>query len=330
MLLDLALSGTASHVETVVRAVRRRTTPPADTTARRGLTWHHDVDGSLVVRGRFTPEDGAVLIAAIESRLPAPAPSPSSDAAPPKDLDQRGLEQEPGAAVDRLAARRADALLEVARQHDDATGPVVARGAAQVVVHVDIGTGTARVAGGPELPERTVERLACDARAQILLDDRVTNRLYLGRSRRLATPAQIAALTARDTADDGGCRFPGCGRTRHLHAHHVRHWLRGGTTDIDNLILLCGHHHRLVHEHGYRIRLRENGRWEVRRSDGGAVAPSGEPLTGSAEALVELNTRAGLEIDRSTLTPDWYGDRLDPEPILDALLPPRTSASAAA
>ncbi|MEQ3552357.1 DUF222 domain-containing protein [Pseudonocardia nematodicida] len=331
VLLNLALSGTASHVETVVRAVRRRTAPPSELAARRSLSWHHDTDGSLVLRGRFTPEEGAVLIAAIDALLPAPVPTRHSDAGRPADLDEQIVEREPGPAVDRTAARRADALLDLVRDTDEETeGPVVARGAVEVVVHLDVGTGTARLADGPEIPTPTAERLACDARVRVLLDDRARNRLYLGRRRRLATPAQIAALTARDCADGGGCRFPGCDRTRHLHAHHVRPWLRGGPTDIDNLILLCSHHHRVVHDHGYLILIGDSGGWDVRRPDGSPVPRAGEPLTGLSDGVVEINTRAGLRLGRTSLTPDWYGDRLDPEPILDALLPPRVAHRAAA
>ncbi|MBC3193833.1 hypothetical protein H7X46_22485 [Pseudonocardia sp. C8] len=56
---------------------------------------------------------------------------------------------------------------------------------------------------------------------------------------------------------------------------------------------------------------------------------TGRPLTGDAGQMVESNTQAGLRIDRTTLTPAWYGDPLDPAPILDALLPPgRTTAAA--
>ncbi len=73
------------------------------------------------------------------------------------------------------------------------------------------------------------------------------------------------------------------------------------------------------HDHGYRIRWR-SGRWEFRRPDGTAI-PTTAALSGNTESLIEINTRARLRIDRSTLTPDWDGDRLDPEPILDALLP---------
>jgi hypothetical protein len=83
----------------------------------------------------------------------------------------------------------------------------------------------------------------------------------------------------------------------------------------------------VIHDLGYRIRrLRE--RWEFLRPDGSAIPDIAAPLTGNAESLIEMNTRARLRIDRNTLTPDWYGDRLDPEPILDALLPRRVTTAA--
>jgi hypothetical protein len=157
----------------------------------------------------------------------------------------------------------------------------------------------------------------------LLLSDRRSNRLYLGRSRRLATPAQIAALTVRD---GDGCQFPGCTHTRHLHAHHVVHWLFGGRTDVDNLILVCSYHHQFIHDHGYRIQWL-SGRWEFRRPDGTPIPSTAAALTGNSEELIEMHTRARLRIDRSTLTPDWDGDRMDPEPILDALLPRRVKAA---
>lgn len=52
---------------------------------------------------------------------------------------------------------------------------------------------------------------------------------------------------------DRSCRFPGCGARRHLHAHHVRHWADGGRTDVANLVLVCGYHHRFVHERGWQV-----------------------------------------------------------------------------
>jgi hypothetical protein len=327
VLLNLALSGTAGHVETVVRAVRRRHTPPADTAARRSLSWQWDDDGSLILRGRFTPDDGAALIAAVEALVPPRTPTTHPVPPAPEDLEERAREQQPGPAVDRVAARRADALVTLvnAGTHPEGEdGPVVERSDAQVIVHLDATTGAARLAGGPEIPTSTAERLACDARVQLLLSDRRGNRMYLGRNRRLATPAQIAALTVRD---GDGCQFPGCTHTRHLHAHHVRPWLSGGRTDIDNLILICSHHHKLIHDLGYRIH-RLLGRWQFLRPDGSPIPTVAAPLTGNTESLIEMNTRARLRIDRTTLTPDWDGDRLDPEPILDALLPRRVKTAA--
>jgi hypothetical protein len=117
------------------------------------------------------------------------------------------------------------------------------------------------------LPASTAERLACDAQVQLLLSDTRTNRLYLGRTRRLATPAQIAALTVRD---GGRCQFAGCSHTRHLQAHHARPWWAGGPTDLDNLILLCSFHHGLIHDQGYRIRW-TGDRWQTQRPDGTEV-----------------------------------------------------------
>jgi uncharacterized protein DUF222/HNH endonuclease len=323
VLLNLALCGTASHVETVVRAVRRRHTPPADTAARRSLTWHWDEDGSLVVRCRFTPDEGAAFIAAVDALVPPRTSISHPVPAAPDDLTERAREREPGPAVDRMAARRADALLILINTATNEES-VVDRGNAQVIVHLDATTGAARLQGGPEIPHATAERLACDARVQILLNDRKSNRLYLGRNRRLATPAQIAALTVRD---GDGCQFPGCTHTHHLHAHHVRHWLHGGRTDIDNLILICSFHHQVIHDHDYLI-LWLAGRWQFRRPDSTPIPTSGAPLTGNTETLIEMHTRARLRIDHTTLTPDWDGDRLDPEPILDALLPRRIKTAA--
>jgi hypothetical protein len=72
-----------------------------------------------------------------------------------------------------------------------------------------------------------------------------TQPLEVGRASRVVQPAQRTALAVRD----GGCVFPDC--TRPLawcEAHHLRHWLHGGPTDLANLALLCRTHHRAVHE----------------------------------------------------------------------------------
>src|SRR5262245_40659258 len=114
--------------------------------------------------------------------------------------------------------------------------------------------------------------------------------MYLGRSRRLATPAQIAALAVREGE---GCQVPGCPTPPHPHPTPVVPWWFGGRTDIDNLILICSFHHQLLHDHGYRIQ-RLPGRWEFRRPDGSPIPAVAAPLTGNTESLIEMHTRARL------------------------------------
>jgi hypothetical protein len=80
--------------------------------------------------------------------------------------------------------------------------------------------------------------------------------LEVGRATRVIAPAQRTALTVRD----GGCRFPGCDRpVAWCDAHHLRHWLHGGPTDLENLVLLCHAHHHAVHEGGWRLHRHPDG-----------------------------------------------------------------------
>ncbi|MGH3585425.1 MAG: DUF222 domain-containing protein, partial [Pseudonocardia sp.] len=89
VLLNIALSGTASHLESVVRAVRRQHTPPGRAAARRSLSWRWDEDGSLVVNARLAPEEGAALIAQLDALVQPRAPITHPTDQPPEDLDER-------------------------------------------------------------------------------------------------------------------------------------------------------------------------------------------------------------------------------------------------
>ena len=70
-----------------------------------------------------------------------------------------------------------------------------------------------------------------------------------GRATRTISRRLRRALEHRDHC----CVVPGCGATRGLHAHHLRHWEDGGPTDLDNLVLLCPYHHRLHHRGGITL-----------------------------------------------------------------------------
>jgi hypothetical protein len=81
--------------------------------------------------------------------------------------------------------------------------------------------------------------------------------LEVGRATRTVSRAQRTALVVRD----GGCGFPGCDRPQSwCEAHHLRHWLHGGPTDLANLVLLCRAHHRAVHEGGWQLHRDTDGR----------------------------------------------------------------------
>jgi hypothetical protein len=167
--------------------------------------------------------------------------------------------------------RMADALVEVCIEDgaggggaSDAAGAGAAGaagsagGAVQnrptVVVHADMtflagGPGGAELdVLGPLAPE-VARRLACDAKVIVSADNAEGRSLDQGRARRSPTDAQRLEIRRRDK----GCRFPGCTHTEFTAAHHIEHWVNGGTTDMANLVELCDQHHRAVHEMGWKM-----------------------------------------------------------------------------
>ncbi len=98
--------------------------------------------------------------------------------------------------------------------------------------------------GGVIHPE-TARRIACDAGIVRIIMDGESQVLDVGRRTRTISPALRRALVARD----GGCGWSGCERpARWCDGHHIIHWADGGLTALDNLVLLCRRHHRMVHE----------------------------------------------------------------------------------
>jgi hypothetical protein len=105
---------------------------------------------------------------------------------------------------------------------------------------------------GLRLSVAALRRLACDADLIAVCLGTDGEVLDVGRTARLITPALWRALVARDRH----CAFPGCTRPPVMgHAHHIIHWADGGTTSLDNLVLLCGEHHRVIHHTPWQVRL---------------------------------------------------------------------------
>jgi hypothetical protein len=188
--------------------------------------------------------------------------------------------------------RMADALVSVCRA--DATGSVgndpgtgqaggARRNRPTVVVHADL-TFLAGAEGGAELDVmgpvslEVARRLACDAKVLVSADGTDGRSLHLGRTRRDPSDAQRVEIRRRDK----GCRFPGCSHTEFTDVHHVRHWVDGGPTDVENLVELCDQHHRCVHEMGWKITGNPNRELTFQSPTGRRSASSPSPAATAA------------------------------------------------
>jgi hypothetical protein len=192
----------------------------------------------------LSPEDGAIILAALEAGREAVTSVGSTNSPAENDSAESLLAE----------ARSADALVATAHLALAAPADAAPAPAEIVVVDREVLTGArdegrCYLDGGVSIPPETARRLACDASVVALVEAADGTPLDVGRKRRTPPAALGRALRRRD----GGCRFPGCGRRRFLHAHHIVHWAHGGQTNFTNLMLLCSRHHRLVHEGGYRI-----------------------------------------------------------------------------
>jgi hypothetical protein len=104
----------------------------------------------------------------------------------------------------------------------------------------------------------------------------------------------------------------GCSATRFVDAHHIRHWVDGGETHMENLTLVCRHHHRLLHEGGFGLRRAIDGALEFTTPDGKPIPEAPETRSrGNAQSLLDENTDNGIRITPKTPVPTWYGEKMD-------------------
>jgi Domain of unknown function (DUF222)/HNH endonuclease len=178
----------------------------------------------------------------------------------------------------------------------------------QVLVHVD-GDGCA-IEDGPGISPETARRLSCDA-SIVAMAEKDGKPLSVGRRTRSIPPATRRALVARD----GRCQFPGCERRRFVDAHHIRHWAHGGETSLDNLVLLCRHHHRHVHEGGHRLVRDPDGQLEFRRPDGALLSRAPQ-----APALPRIPLARGPGAGRAGPLMTGTGESMDFPACVDAAL----------
>ncbi|MFT4720862.1 MAG: hypothetical protein ACI9SB_002034 [Candidatus Azotimanducaceae bacterium] len=280
-LLGYSLRATAAQVEThchqLRNAKRRQSTTDANQahSARYLRRLEHD-DGSITLSAQLPKETGDLVMKAIEIAAAALLSGAAKSA--------NANKISPPADADAFFRQQADALVHLAQAF--LTGGESRSSTAdhyQVMVHVD--ESALRDDGGKsDLPIETVRRIACDASLVTVVEDEAGNPLSAGRKNRVVSPPMKRALLGRDKC----CRFPGCSHDKWLDAHHVMHWADGGDTSMDNTLLLCSTHHRLLHEGGFTIQKNFADEWYFRNGDGKALpqypAPAQSQLPNSADS----------------------------------------------
>ena len=247
----------------------------------RGAGWRRDHEGMLRLWAKLDPDTGAHVEAALEAlrreywiddkqvrngrRTPA-----QRDA----DVLAYALAGLTCTDADAAAVRRLHARAQGDDRPDESADPPRRLPPAQisVLIGLDALRGHTDQMGltdaGVELAPEIVRRLACDAQIIPIILDGPGGSADAGRTRRTVSPRLRRLLVARDRH----CRWPGCHEPpSRCDAHHVWHWLDGGPTDLDNLVLLCHRHHHFVHQHGYKMIPQPDRTWTA------VQAPRPEP-----------------------------------------------------
>ena len=347
-LLDFARGCTTAQIERMVRGWKRGSRQDE-------AEWEHerhesrtfsvfpDDDGMYVVKGRLPAEVGVLLMRAVEAasdalyreeteeRVAGRAVEAASDTAPELAGSDSGTRR-------AAARRRADAVGLLAERAlaagfgggvgeevgaDDDSAPISGTRAEryQVVLHVEPETlaaegepGRSELEDGTRVSAETSRRLSCDVAVVRITRDGNGTIFDVGRRKRTISPALRRALDVRDR----GCRFPGCS-LRFTDAHHVRHWADGGETSLGNCLLLCHHHHRFVHEGGWRVEWWGEGRpvfFDPRGGthfDGRWKPP--ELPERPVEVLLEQNRRRGAAPDGWTAGARWKREADIPDEV---------------
>jgi hypothetical protein len=338
VLVSVARHGTAAHVEKLVRKfawTQRRDAAKAaqQQHEHRNVSCFFDMDGEFVLHARLPREIGAVVRKALEVAVEAVRESKDATAETPLQTPAN--------------AWHADALRLIAERFLEHRGEETGAGSSadrlQLVVHIDQAILSEQQAAaeagephrceienGPALALDTARRLACDATVVGIVEGEDGEPLDIGRKTRTIPAAIDRALRARD----GGCRFPGCDRTRWCDGHHIKHWADGGETKLANLVTLCGFHHGLVHEGGYGLRRTDDGLFIFTRPNGTRIEENGAkcfrgnilpPLPPSNSSFEDcLQDYLKKHEPRLAITPEtsrcqWRGESMDYSQAIEAM-----------
>jgi hypothetical protein len=264
-------------------------------------------DGMVSIEIRLHPEEAARVMKALEVACDGGNLADGAVALAESALVARGIGSSTARPAAPVAADPEQAGVEGGR----------VRSPIEVVVHISADTLTGETELGDGISAETARRLLCDAGVVPMLEDPSGKTIDVGRKTRSIPSALQRALRWRDR----GCRFPGCPSTRFVDAHHLRHWIDGGETSLDNTFLVCRRHHRHLHEYGFTVE--KAGDELVFRDPSGNILPSqgvrparvDDPVDWLRESLDER----GAAISPETNAPGWDGQRIDLDLCIAAL-----------
>jgi hypothetical protein len=343
-LLEVALYSTGAQLERLCRGYRTATSqmtadnalPPPERCVRR-----RDLPGGMVkLEVVLSPDEAALVMRALD-RAREVTHEQAEDVSPEtraRAADDASAETH----IDATRPSRADAMVALAESYlagNTGTGNGGER--FQVMVHIDQdplqdplapdGVLAGTLDDGTRVSAEAIRRIACDCgivavpsasprpatRGEVDAQS-ASGEGRVSRRTRTVSPSLRRALTLRDR----GCAFPGCTHDRFLHGHHIQHWLHGGATTMNNLSLLCTHHHHLVHEGGWSVARMADGELRFSAPDGREV-PAVPAREASEDAVVwvrEWAEERGLDIGAETNVPLWDGTRPDYDWAVAALV----------
>ena len=294
-LVSIALAGTTAQVERVVAAYRRALPPDDEASdsaqwSRRGLHVRQRDDRTITLTITLPAATGMEVLAAIDHFTARPGVQPDGERP-------------------ALAARRADALVAVAGAALAATDDQLATGRHRYLVHFH--TGDDRHEAHPDgtdeemavgVSDATADRLCCDADGETVVHSQEDGAAFSVSKRSSTIRGRLRRLVQ---LRDRTCRVPGCGLRARKEIHHLHHRERGGTNNLENLLLVCSYHHHRLHEGGWRAERLEDGTIKFTLPNGG-VLPSAPPaVAGDSETVVAFARNAADGRCK------WEGDRLD-------------------
>jgi len=269
LLADRAVGLSVAQCEQMARRARPVTTTEANADHEERFFRFRWRRRKLCYWGEANDADGATLLDALMRSADDSPVDPETDTYEP------------------LERRMADAFVGLASVR---LGDYSEAGRATVICHIDANAlaglaGEAELDAGGAIAAETTRRICCDSRFQIVLEED-GKAIGVGRRMRTVPPWLARQLRRRDS----GCRFPGCGRTHFLHAHHIVHWADGGPTDPDNLVMMCARHHRVLHERHWRILGDPHAQLTFLRPDGRTYDSRPTPLRSDLAELLRTWT----------------------------------------